>query len=95
MASTTTAGRGDAETLAKAAVGLGVLSIILFFGLGFAVGDWWFVIAFVAGIAPVVVGWIARTRADARSRRLATTGVVLGAIPVVWFIAYMIIAAIF
>ena len=95
MVSTTTTGRGDTGTLAKAAVGLGILSIILFFGLGFVVGDWWFVIAFVVGIAAVVVGWMARTRAGTAHMRLATIGVVLGAVPVVWFIAYMIIAAIF
>ena len=94
MVSTTTTGRRDAGTLAKAAVGLGILSIILFFGLGFAVGEPWFVLAFVVGIAAVVVGWMARTRAGTDSRRLATIGLVLGAIPVVWFIIYKIIAAI-
>ena len=94
MVSTTTTGRRDAGTLAKAAVGLGILSIILFFGLGFAIGEPWFVLAFVVGIAAVVVGWMARTRAGTDSRRLATIGLVLGAIPVVWFIIYKIIAAI-
>ena len=95
MATTTTADRGDARTLARAAVGLGLLSIILFFGLGFAIGDWWFVVAFVVGIAAVVAGWMARSRAGADHRRLATIGLVLGAIPVVWFVVYMIVAAIF
>ena len=94
MESTTTAGRGDTGTLAKVAVGLGILSIILFFGLGFAADTCGWLVGFVVGIAAVVVGWMARTRAGTDSRRLATIGVVLGAIPVVWFIAYMIIDAI-
>ena len=68
----------------------------LFFGRpGLAVANWWFAIAFVVGIAAVVVGWIARTRAGTDSRRLATIGVILGAIPVVWFIGFMILVAIY
>jgi hypothetical protein len=94
MESTTAAGREDTGTLAKAAVGLGILALILFFGLGFAADTWGWVVGFVAGIAAVVVGWMARTRARTDSQRLATIGIVLGAIPVVWFIAYMIIDAV-
>ncbi len=94
MAVSTTSRDDNAGMLAKAAVGLGILSIIAFFGLGFTVGDWWFVVAFVIGIAAVAAGWVARKRAGDQ-RRLATIGMVLGAIPVVWFLVYIIVDAIF
>ena len=88
-----TASRGDAGTLANVAVALGILAIIAFFGLGFFVGDWWFVFAFVFGVAAVVTGWIARTRSG-NDRRRATIGIVLGAIPAVWFTVYVIVDSI-
>ena len=94
MEASTTASRGDAGTLANVAVALGVLAIIAFFGLGFFVGDWWFVVAFVIGVAAVVTGWIARSRPGNEHRRMATVGILLGAIPAVWFIVYMIIDSI-
>ena len=94
MAITSTTGRQDAATLAKASVGLGVLAIIAFFGLGFVVGGWWFVIAFAIGLAAVACAWVARQRNDGH-RPMATIGLVIGAVPVVWFVVYMIVAAIF
>ncbi len=94
MAASTTASRGDARTLAIASVALGILAILAFFVLGFAAGDWWFVVAFVLGLAAVVTGWIARKRPGSDHRRTATIGIVLGAVPAVWFIVYMIVASI-
>ena len=94
MAASMTASRGDARTLAKASVALGILAILAFVVLGFAAGDWWFVIGFVIGVAAVVTGWIARNRPGNDHRRTATIGIVLGAVPVVWFIVYMIVASI-
>ena len=88
-----TASRREAGALANVSVALGILAIIAFFGLGFFAGDWWFVVAFAIGVAAVVSGWIARTR-PGNDRRRATIGIVLGAIPAVWFIVYMIVAAI-
>ena len=93
MATSTTASRGDARTLANVSVALGILAIVAFFGLGFFASDWWFVVAFVIGVAAVVTGWIARNR-PGNDRRRATIGIVLGAIPAVWFITYMIVASI-
>jgi hypothetical protein len=92
MESTTITGRGNPEMLAKVALGLGILAVVLFWGLGLAADSWW--TGFFVGIAAVVVGWIARARAGAESRRLATIGIVLGAIPVVWFAGYIIIDAV-
>ncbi len=94
MEASTTASRVDARTLANASVALGILGIVAFFVLGFAAGDWWFVVAFVIGVAAVVTGWIARNRPGNDHRRRATIGIVLGAIPAVWFIVYMIVASI-
>ena len=94
MAASTTTSRGDARTLANASVALGILAILAFFVLGFAAGDWWFVVAFVIGVAAVVTGWIARNRPGNDHRRTATIGIVLGAIPAVWFVVYMIVASI-
>ena len=97
MAQDVTADNRSAGTLAKAAVALGVLAVIAFFVLGFFVGDWWFVVAFVIGAAAVIAGWVARKRApvDPSEPRLATIGLILGAVPVVWFLVYMIVTAIF
>ena len=97
MAVDVTAGDRTAGTLAKTAVALGVLAVVAFFVLGFAVGDWWFVAAFVIGAAAVIAGWVARKRplVDPGDRRLATIGLILGAVPVVWFLVYIILAAIF
>ncbi len=94
MAASTTASRGDARTLANVSVALGILAILAFFVLGFAAGDWWFVVAFVIGVAAVVAGWIARNRPGNDHRRTATIGIVLGAIPALWFIVYVIIESI-
>ena len=94
MEASTTASRGDAKTLANVSLALGILAIVAFFGLGFAAGDWWFVVAFVIGVAAVVTGWIARNRLGNDNRRTATIGIVLGAVPAVWFIVYLIVDSI-
>ena len=94
MEASTTASRGDPRTLAMASVALGILAILAFFVLGFAAGDWWFVVAFVIGVAAVVTGWIARNRPGNDHRRRATIGIVLGAVPAVWFLVYVIVDSI-
>lgn len=94
MALSSTARGGDAATLAKAAVVLGVLAIVAFFGLGFAFDGFWFLLAFVLGLLAIAAGWAARGRPDPGQRRTATIGMVLGAIPVVWFLAYWIVVAV-
>ena len=97
MSETMPARREGSESLAKAALAAGVLAATGFFGLGFALEGWWFVVALVFGVAAVALGWIARTRPETGSsdRRLATIGLVLGAIVVAWFATYMIVDSIF
>ncbi len=97
MSETMPARREASEPLAKAALAAGILAAILFFGIAFAFGDWWFVVALVVGAIAVVLGWLARTRATTApsDRRLATIGLVLGGIVVVWFLVYVIVASIF
>lgn len=88
--------RREGDVLGKAALAAGILAALGFFGLGFALGDWWFVVGLVFGAIAVVLGVMARRRfASGPDRRMATIGLVLGAIIVAWFVAYMILAAIF
>ncbi len=61
-----------------------------FIGLGF-VEDWFFVLGLVIGVIGVGLGLAARRRTPSR---MATAAIVLSAIPVVWFIVYMIVDAI-
>jgi hypothetical protein len=74
---------------------VGVLAIAVFFGLAFAFGDWFFLAGAALGVVGVALGLRARTVAPDRSeRRRATFGIVLGAVPLVWFVAYMVVTAI-
>ena len=93
MDTTTVATRGDARTLARTALALGISSIVVFVVLGF-IADWFFVVGFVIALAAIITGWIARKRPGDEHRRIATAGMLLGAVPFVWFIAYMVVAAI-
>jgi hypothetical protein len=86
----------DAGTMAKVALGLGILAVVGFFGLGFAAGGWWFVVALIIGLVAVGAGYRARSSDLPRSeRRMALAGIVCGGLVVVWFVLYMIVAAIF
>ena len=75
---------------AHASVALGVLALVALVGGMFVVqaisdGDRWYVPGAAIGLAAVGLGWTARTRsaAGAPGRRLATVGMVLGAVPFV------------
>ena len=96
MSETMDVGRERSGPLAKAALAAGILAAITYFGLGLAVGDWWFVVGLVLGAVAVVLGWVARTRVATGSSdgRLAMIGLVLGAIVVAWFVVYVIVEAI-
>lgn len=86
----------DSGTLAKGSLAAAVLAAIAFFGLGFALEGWWFVIGLVLGAIAVVLGVVARRRPLATSdQRLALIGLILGAIIVAWFVLYIVIDAIF
>jgi hypothetical protein len=96
MITATAADQKDAGTMARVALGLGILALIGFFGLGFAAGGWWFVVALIVGLAAVGVGYRARRSGLTRTeRRMTLAGMICGGLVVVWFVLYMIIAAIF
>jgi 4-hydroxybenzoate polyprenyltransferase len=79
-----------ASPLSRASLALGVAAVIAFFVFGFAVGGWWFLLALVAGSGAFVLGHVARGREHRRSAlRFALTGMVLGALVVVCFAAYV------
>ena len=74
----------------RSALILGVVSLLLFIGGGFTVGGVFWVLGAVVGLAAIVLGVTARRKGGGRE---ATIAVVLGAIPAVWFAAFMIVAA--
>lgn len=82
----THAGKGRA----RAALGTAVLSLLLFIGGGFTVGGIFWLLGAAAGLGAVVLGLAARRDGSGRE---AAVAVALGAIPVVWFAAYMIVEA--
>ena len=86
-------GRDNGDTLAKAALAVGVLAAVGFFVLGLAVGGWWFAIGVTLGAVAVVLGLMVRQRPDTTpsNRRLAVIGLVLGAIVVAWFVIYLVV----
>jgi hypothetical protein len=82
----TRAGGGHGRT----ALVLAVASLVLFVGGGFTLGGVFWVVGPLIGIAAIVLGLAAR-RSD--GGREATIAVVLAAVPVVWFAAFMIVEA--
>lgn len=82
----TRSGGGQGRT----ALTLAVASLVLFIGGGFAVGGIFWPLGAVVGLAAIVLGVTARRKGGGRE---ATIAVVLGAIPAVWFAAFMIVAA--
>jgi hypothetical protein len=90
MSTTPVATRSDVP-LARIALGTGILALIVWFGLAFAVSDTFFIVGLVLGVIGVALGVAARKRARSST---ATAAILLSAIPVVWFILYMIVAAV-
>jgi hypothetical protein len=78
-------------SMARVALAIGVLSLIVWFGLAFAVSDVFYIVGFLLGLVGVVLGYMARKRAPSST---ATAAIVVGAIPVVWFILYMLVEAV-
>ena len=74
----------------RTALAVAALSLVLFIGGGFTVGGIFWILGAVVGLGAVVLGVAARRNARARE---ATVAVILGAIPVVWFAAFMLVAA--
>jgi hypothetical protein len=74
----------------KAALGLGVLSLVLFIGGGFSVGGIFWLLGAVAGLCAIVVGVAARRSDGGRGGIVA---IALGAVPAAWFAAYILVEA--
>ncbi|MEO5634700.1 hypothetical protein [Gaiella sp.] len=74
----------------RAALALGTVALLLFVGGGFAVGGIFWLLGSVAGVIAIIVGVVARRQGGGTE---AIVGVILGAIPALWFASYMIVAA--
>ena len=69
---------------------LGVASLLLYIGGGFTVGGIFWVLGPLVGLGAIVLGVAARRNGGGRE---ATAAVLLGAIPVLWTAAFLIVAA--
>jgi hypothetical protein len=84
----------EAGPLARLSAASGVVAVLAFFVFGFLIGGWWFLFALVAATAAFVFGHVASGRQSRRSdKRMAFAGMSLGGMVVVWFAAYLVIAA--
>jgi hypothetical protein len=75
---------------ARTALVLAVLSLALFIGGGFIVGGVFWLIGPLVGLVAIVLGLAARRGGGGREAMVA---VVLAAVPVIWFAAFMIVSA--
>ncbi len=82
----TRAGGGHGRT----ALVLAVTSLLLYIGGGFAFGGVFWVLGPIVGLGAIVLGVAARRNGGGRE---ATIAIVLAAVPVLWFAAFMIVAA--
>jgi hypothetical protein len=82
----TRAGGGHGRT----ALVLAVISLLLYIGGGFAFGGAFWVLGPVVGLGAIVLGAAARRNGGGRE---ATIAIVLAAVPVLWFAAFVIVTA--
>jgi len=83
----TRAGSGHGRT----ALVLAVASLLLYIVGGFTFGGiFWWVLGPLVGLAAITLGLAARRNGGGRE---ATIAIVLAAVPVLWFAAFMIVAA--
>ena len=82
----TRAGGGHGRT----ALVLAVASLLLYIGGGFTFGGIFWVLGPLVGLGAIVLGVAARRNGGGRE---ATIAIVLAAVPVLWFAAFMIVAA--
>ena len=80
--------------LPTVALGLGIAAFVVYWGLGLATEGWGWIAGAALGVVAVIVGVAARRDAEASDRRRATIGLVIGAIPVVWFLGYVVVDAV-
>jgi len=81
-------------SLPMVALGLGIVAFVVYWGAGLATDGWGWILGAALGVVAVLVALVARRDADRAGRRQATIGLVLGAIPAVWFVGYLIVDAI-
>jgi hypothetical protein len=74
----------------RLALVLAAISLVLYIGGGFTVGGIFWILGPLVGVAAIVLGVAARRQGGGRE---ATVAVVLAAIPVLWFAAFMIVSA--
>jgi hypothetical protein len=74
----------------RMALVLGVASLVLYIGGGFTVGGIFWLLGPLAGLGAIVLGVAARRKSGGREAGIA---IVLGAIPVLWTAAFLIVAA--
>ena len=74
----------------RIALMLGVASLLLYVGGGFTIGGVFWVLGPLVGLGAIVLGVAARRKGGGRE---ATFAVILGAIPVLWTAAFLIVSA--
>jgi hypothetical protein len=74
----------------RMALMLGVASLLLYIGGGFTVGGIFWLLGPLVGCGAIVLGIAARRKGGGRE---ATIAVILGAIPVLWTVAFLIVSA--
>ena len=82
-----------ASSLPGVALALGIGALVVYWVAGLALDGPGWIVGFVLGLVAIVTGVAARRAADGSGRRMATIGLVVGAIPVVWFAVYMAVAS--
>ena len=74
----------------RTALILAVASLLLYIGGGFTFGGIFWLLGPLVGLGAIVLGLDARRKGGGRE---ATIAVVVAAVPVLWFAAFMIVAA--
>jgi len=74
----------------RIALMLGVASLLLYIGGGFTIGGIFWVLGPLVGLVAIVLGISAWRKGGGREASIA---VMLGAIPVIWTAAFLIVAA--
>jgi hypothetical protein len=74
----------------RLALVLAGISLLLYIGGGFTLGGIFWVLGPLVGVVAIVLGVAARRNSGGRE---ATIAIVLAAVPVLWFAAFMIVAA--
>ena len=74
----------------RIALMLGVASLLLYIGGGFTIGGIFWVLGPIVGLGAIVLGLAARRKGGGHE---ATTAIILGAVPVLWTAAFLIVAA--